>query len=486
MSAQTLPTPPSTPPSSRFYDANESLPVPAYSEAGEHDNLHARIEQATALKLPILHAPSSAQYDTLTRFLYAHPISYLPEEEACYLQRDIVRAFFSAIEAGHDDVVIDFVSRGYVSPDVTSAKGETPLLAAVRAGRVPMISRLVSLGSTVNAFGTSKTPIDPNAYPPTYPQRTPLMIAAERGYLAMVKVLMEDYGSDDSLVAPDGAIALRLAADNGHRDIVEMLPSRRAGAWLRWKTAHHEEMKRVRRALARIYRFIRFFVWDIPKFFVYDLPKETGKAIWKRRHRVRAWCQRNIVRLPERVGRGLMRLPSKIKEEAKEVWRIIKKVPSFLKDLVLGIWHFFKAIPGVIKTIAVWIGRGFKSVGEAIWNVVTKIFSLIHTVLSAIVSFFGSITLSDIWDGFTYVLRAIFIETPKAIFRFICSFGEMSYKALAALFGCFGKCLWYIGAGIIWLIKYIPAKLWQCVEAIGRSIRKAFREMMAFLNPKSM
>lgn len=459
--------------------------MPTYAETA-NDPLHARIEQATALKLPILHSPSSRQYDTLTRFLHAHPISYLPEEEACYLQRDIVRAFFAAIAAGHDDVVNDFVSRGYVSPDVTSAKGETPLLAAVRAARVPTISQLVSLGSTVNGFGVSRTPLDENAYPKTFPQRTPLMLAAERGNLAIVKVLMEDYGADDAIVAPDGAIALRLAADNGHREIVELLPSRRAGAWLRWKTAHHEEMKRVRRALRRIYRFIRVFVWTIPKFFVYDAPVGVTKAAWKRRHRVRAWCQRNIVRLPERVGRGLMKVPRKVKEGAQEVWRVVKKVPTLLKEMFKAIWHFIKAIPGAIKAVLMWVGRGFKAVGEAIWNVVGKLFSLVHTVVSAIVSFFGSITLSDIWDGFCYLCRAVFIETPKALFRCVKSFGDMSYKVLAALLGTFGQCLWYIGAGIIWVLEYIPSRLWQVVAALGRSIRKAFREMMAFMNPKSM
>jgi hypothetical protein len=41
------------------------------------------------------------------------------------------------------------------------------------------------------------------------------------GNLVIVKILMEEYHCDDGLVASDGQIALRLAAQNGHREVVD-------------------------------------------------------------------------------------------------------------------------------------------------------------------------------------------------------------------------------------------------------------------------
>ncbi|KAH7129945.1 hypothetical protein B0J13DRAFT_563575 [Dactylonectria estremocensis] len=519
MSSQTLPPPPTYPPP----PDSSSLPVPAYSVTDD-DSLFARIEQVATLNLPILHAPAPGLQSNFSWRLDMGQACG-DEYEACCVENDIVNSFFASIEAGRDDVVADFVSRGLVSPDVTSQHGETPLLAAVRVGKTPMVSRLVALGATVNAFGVSKIANDTGAGQSSYPHRTPLQLAAETGHLALVKVLMEDYGADDGLVAPDGAIALRLAAMNGHRDVVQYLPARRGGAWLRWKTAHQEEMKRVRRALDRIVRFLQVFVWDIPKFLVYTIPKEVGKSVWESRHKVAKWCKRckdKIVELPSRAKRFALALPGKakngakrawegikgippalgnlmksvwkflkeiprvLKECAKGLWELMKHIPPLLKLFAVAIWNVVKAIPGVIKTFFMWIGRGLKSVGEAILNVLTRFLSLLHTALSAVLSFFRSITLKDIWDGFCSLLGAIFIDTPRAILGFFKAFGQMTYDVLKGLFGSLGKLIWYIAAGILWLVNYIPHKLWQCLEAMGRSIRRAFQEVMAYLDPKRM
>ncbi|KAF7546923.1 hypothetical protein G7Z17_g8083 [Cylindrodendrum hubeiense] len=501
MSAQTLPTPPTAPPP----PVSSEEPVPTYS-ATDEDSLFARIEQTTALNLPILHAPAWDLQAAFSQRLDKGEACG-DEYQACCLTNDIVDSFFASIKAGRDDLVADFVSRGLVSPDVTSHQGETPLLAAVRMGKTPMVSRLVALGATVNAFGASLLPPKNDDYGAPCPKRTPLMMAAETGHLALVKVLMEDYGADDSLVAPDGAIALRLAATNGHRDIVRYLPSRRAGSWLRWKTAHEKEMKRMYRAIESIISFLETMFWTVPKFLVYDIPKSIGKSLWKRRHKVAEWCKRckdKIVELPAQAKRFAVKLPSHVKYAAKQtwegikqippflarffkaIWKVIKEIPHVVKEISLWVWRGIKAIPGVVKTFLLWIGRGLKSFGEAIFNVFARFFSLLHTALSAIFSFFRGITLKDIWDGFCSLLRAIFIETPQAIFRFIKSFGQMTYDVLKGLFGTLGKLVWYIGAGIWYLINYIPRKLWECITAIGRSIRRAFQEMMAYLDPKRM
>ena len=469
----------------------EAFPdLPTYTETDDGvGGLTERIDRAKGLGLPIMKAPQRWSYPSRDELLTGPSLEQ--SIEIYHLQIEIVDSFFSSITKGRDDVVADFIARGYVSPDTTDSHGETPLLAAVRVNNLPMISKLVSLGATVDGYGRTKLVVNGVARESIYqsqwpeqPLRTPLQYAAQEGKLALVKVFMEDYGADDALVAPDGALALRLAAMNGHREIVEYLPVRRGGAWKRWKTAHAKEMKIVKRALHKIKEFILVFVWHIPKFLVWTVPKETGKSIrksckwaWDRRNQFGGWCKRQVTEFPGRVKRATTKL-------AKKVWSIIKDIPKIIKAILKGIWQFIKGIPKILKIIAEWIGHGIKSFGMAIWNVIVKFVSFLHTIFSAIVSFFKRITLKDIWNGFVYVLRAIFVETPKAIGKFIVKTGEVIYDVLEGTLGCVGICIYYLAMGIIWLVKYIPTKLWQIIAAMGRSMGRGYEETMAYFNPK--
>jgi hypothetical protein len=139
--------------------------------------------------------------------------------------------------------------------------------------------------------------------PPRYFQRTPLQYAAEKGNLAMVKVLMEEFGADDSLVAPDGSLALRLAAQNGHGDVVAYLPARTGGSWKRWKAAHEWEMERIKAAGEKIFWFVKVIGFDIPRVLLWYAPPE----VWKQRVKVARWMKRQVVLLPRRavtLGKG--------------------------------------------------------------------------------------------------------------------------------------------------------------------------------------
>ncbi|KAJ4258760.1 hypothetical protein NW762_007847 [Fusarium torreyae] len=465
---------------------NADLPVPTYS-AVDNDDLLKRIEAASNVEFPILHCPVGRATDLQRLTANADWKAY---HEAYRIETDIVDSFFSAIEDGHDDIVTDFISRGWVSPDTTSRWGETPLLAAVRVGKLPMVSRLVVLGASVNTYGRARDNSDERtAKPEELPERTPLMVAAERGHLALVKVLKQDYGARDDLVAPDGAIALRLAAMNGHREIVAFLPPLRGGAWLRWKHVHHKQMERIRRAWKRISNFVRILIWEFPKLLIYDAPKEVCKAIWRRRDRIK-----NFVKsLPGKIKREVMEIPGHIKRGGKELWKGIKEIPSLLKSLVQVICKLIKGIPGAATTLLRWIGEGLKrigrelkNIGEAVINIFAKMFSLLHTALMAVLSFFRSITLKDVWNGFCYLLRAIFVDAPKAVGASIVSFGKTLYDVLKTLFGSLGSCLWHIGEGILRLIQYIPHRIWTIIEALGASMVKAYEETMVYINPKRM
>ncbi|EOO00781.1 putative ankyrin repeat-containing protein [Phaeoacremonium minimum UCRPA7] len=457
----------------------ENDPVPAYT-ATDDSGLFARIENLkesnspiiAKLSFPITQHPERPQ-------LYRGNEQLLPEDEynvlsdAWFLCDNIIRSLFYAITTKHDELVSEFVSRGLVSPDVVSEKGETPLLAAVNVGDVNMVRTLVVLGATVDGFGRS------SVYKYRDGDLTPLQLAAATGRLALVRFLMEDCGADDAIISPDGALALRLAAANGHREVVEYLPTRRGGAWLRWKTAHRRHMATALRAAKRIGRFVAIIVWYIPKWMVYEMPKEACKDMWRKRHRFWGWCKRTV-----------RELPAKLKKVGKDMWEGAKKAPVEIwraaKASTLWLFRLITAIPGALKIALKWIGSGLKKAWDAVAHIILRVLSFLHTLGVAVVSFFHDLTWQDVVNGFKSVLRAIFVGLPKAIWSFIADFGKMSYEMLKTLFGALGQLLWYIGLGLLWLVCYIPKKLWQILVSLVGSMSSGVREIMVWFDPKRM
>ncbi|KAK5999249.1 Ankyrin-3 [Cladobotryum mycophilum] len=194
----------------------------------------------------------------------------LQDEEMCSNNPELVVSFFECITNKRPGAVYAFVMRGPVTANTPNFEGETPLLAAVRAGDETMVRSLVALGAKVDGTGDCNTgdggdPVN----------RTPLQLAAAEGKFDLVKILME-LGANDSLITPDGQIALRLAAENGHRDIVDFLPARRDGAWNRWRATHAKEMRRIRSLAEKLGSVLKFLVGSIPKLFTRRIPKKKS------------------------------------------------------------------------------------------------------------------------------------------------------------------------------------------------------------------
>jgi hypothetical protein len=446
-------------------------PVPTYTEVDDSGFLPRLDElQSSAtsrLVLPITSCPSPF-FHSLNPDLGGP--EFADAAETRRLQIDIIRSFYSSIGSRRNDVVSSFISRGFVSPDVPNERGGTPLLAAVSACNPTMVRTLVSMGATIDGFGTFNLPNNPIS---SAAQRTPLQAAAALGYLPIVRLLMEEFNADDAIVAPDGAMALRLAAAGGHREVVEYLPLRRGGEWRRWKTTHEKEMAIVRKSAKGIVIFVGVFVWYIPKYTLYVIPKEIATGLWSRRHKMKNWCKRQVVEFPRRA-----------KKAAKAVWRGIKKVPVAIKDILKSLWKLIKATPAALKIVADWIWTGIKKFGGAVANVGLRILSFLHTVITAIVDFFRGITLKDVWDGFCNVLHSIFIGLPQAIWSFICKFGTITWDVLEALLGFTGKMLWYIGYGIVWIVRFVPQRIGRIFNSMGKSIVKGFHEILVWYNPK--
>ncbi|KAJ4290186.1 hypothetical protein N0V88_006695 [Collariella sp. IMI 366227] len=376
------------------------------------------------------------------------------------------------ITSKNTEAVTLFIQRGFVSPDVPDASpgGRTPLIAAVEAGNGAMVCTLIALGATVNGYGTlpslvrptTRDYLDPRREGDQQPgrERTPLMVAASRGNLALVKLLMEDFHADDGIIAPDGQLALRLAADGEHRDVVAYLPVRRGGAWRRWRTHHDVAVKRVQRAGWKIFGFFKVLLWDVPRFFLWTVPKywrvkRAGKAVWK----------------------GVKKVP-------KGVWRVAKEVPRVVERLLKWLWKVVKRIPEAMKMVCVWIWETLKRFGKAVGHVFLRVIAVLHTAVAAVLDFFRNIKLKDVWNGVCDVFKSVFFGLPKVLLKAVATAGLLVAGVIVALFGCAGKLVLFLFEALWWVAKYVPRQFGEIISGIWASIAKGYHEIMVWINPK--
>jgi hypothetical protein len=313
---------------------------------------------------------------------------------------------------------------------------------------------------------------------------------------------MEVYHADDSLIAPDGQIALRLAAENGHREVVDYLPARRGGGFRRWQHHHQKAIQRTKRALMKIYKVCKFFLWDVEKFFLWDCPKRLivkpiAKACswcWKNKAFFGPWCAHQLGQMPGRakrfgnwVWKGIKAVPKAVADTTKEVWKFgTTTLPRWVKKLALWVWSLFTTrIPNAIVIAAKWIWKGLQSIGRAVLDIILRVASFLHTVFEAVLTFFRNLTLKDIWDGFCSILHAVFVAFPKTLVSWILQFSETSYKIMKAVFGGVGEILWWIVYGLGWLATYVPRKIWVVLQSLGSSFAKGGYEVIVFFKPKA-
>ncbi|KAK4172448.1 hypothetical protein QBC36DRAFT_222660 [Triangularia setosa] len=461
---------------------------------------------STLLSLPLTTYPeppypyySSSHRRTITPSPTSSPLAALEDEDLkrrCHnIQKQIIATFFHTIT--HDknnEIVTQFVKHGFISPDCPNLTGSTPLMAAVEAGNGQMVCLLISLGAQVNAYG--KVPAGNMLYRGKHRdlmlERTPLMVAAKNGNLALVKLLVEDFGADDGIIAPDGQLALRLAAEWGHREVVEYLPLRRGGAWRRWKVHHAVAVERATKAGRRIGMFVWFFLWDLPKFILWTVPKhtvvkpvvKTAKYCWENKRRFGGWVKREVKELPGRVkkvGKGVWKGVKKI---PRGVWDVMKEIPGVVERLGRFLWKVIKKIPEVMKNLAVWVWTTLKKLGVAVWNVFSRVVSVLHTAVAAVLDFFRSISLKDIWNGIKAVFEAIFVVLPKAVCSGIFGLGKCVAMSILALFGLTGEVLVFLFKALCWVVTYVPSQLGKIISAIWASISKGYYEIMVWVNPK--
>ncbi|OBT68695.1 hypothetical protein VE03_01823 [Pseudogymnoascus sp. 23342-1-I1] len=467
-------------------------PLPEYVRelSGLESILHTRIDSNATLS----HDDITWDLETWRQYIEIYPPPTKPWEERDANENTFaVSSLFLGIDLGKEDVIAFLIENGIVTPNTKRAE-ETPLLRAVTKKNVRVVKQLLDLGADKDGLGSASQYYDSDEGT-VYVVRTPLQHAASLGHLILVKLLMETYHCDDSIVAPDGQIALRLAAGNGHQEVVDYLPPRRLGGFRRWKHAHRKSLRRSKKAVSRIVDFLKFFCWSVPKFILWDIPKNSiVKPIqkscawcWKNRRDFGPWCKQGLLKLPgtaarfgKGVGRGLAKIPG-------ACWKFgTKTLPGWVRKISTWLWKVVsERLPKALSILARWISSIITSSARAVWNVILKIVSLLSTVAEAVISFLQRVTLTDIWNGFVEVLKAVFMIFPKIILSWIEAFGKTSYKVLKALFGTIGMLLWFILYALGWVIIFIPKQLWKIVKSFGESFMKASHELRVWLNPKA-
>lgn len=377
------------------------------------------------------------------------------------------------------------------------------------------------------------------------------MVAAENGHLPLVKLFVEVFHAKDDIVPMDGMTALRLAAQNGHREVVDYLPSRRIGGMQRWKYKNRKSIRRAKGICIDIYKFNKVIFFEIPKFFLWSIPKHLvvipirdsavylwkhkkdiadsirnffigmGKAIVKGAKEAAIGTVKGIKAIPSATVRAIKATGRGIVKAAKATWKFTTKdLPRWIVRFIKGtarflkraaIWtkdttiSFLKALkkfavwlakqlwktltvrlPKALKAVVEWIATVGKYCGNKTMEFVLRIASAIHTLVTKIINWVSGITWKDVWNGFVSVFEFIFVEIPLMFWNGIIHTGKFIKKLLETLFGWVGTCFWYLGVGIIFLVAYVPKKIFELIMVFFSTIGRGLHEVAVWINPKTV
>lgn len=435
--------------------------------------------------------PSADHIDQLQRDRVKHISEHIyvrdGPAELVQAQYDLLQAYFEAFRQGAWNIVQQLLRSGLVEANTTGARCEngcTPLMIAVKAKQKKVMILLLENGALIN--GWSGLPVLERSKV----LRTPLMIAASQGDLPTVMWLMEAYGADNSIVAPDGQLALRLAAEAGHEHVVAYLPTRRGGMYRRWKAKQAKHLARIRKVFLDIYWVAKAVFYEAPKWLTCELIvypiRGVVKWCWKNKHYFLPFVKRQITQLPEktfkimqRIACWIRKLPTKIKTVAEQTWRTVRSWPGEIQ-------RFVRRIPGALKIAWTYIVEGAKTMGNAVKQVLDKIFSLLHTTISAIFTFFRQLTIGNLITAIADLLEAVFVSFPVKVWSLVEKAWECGFRIMGHFFGIAGSVLWCVGYGLFRLGVFLPEQLLRVCGIFVEMAAVSWRELRVWWNPKAI
>ncbi len=175
-----------------------------------------RSEDASAGKsFPFIEASASGELDSVKAML----ASGVDVEERNFSGRT---ALICASIYGHTEVVNSIVQAN-ANLDVADLSGWTALRYAISSGQLEVAHALIQAGANVNMADVGNYMGSSYSYAGGV---TPLMVASEKGYVDLVRKLIEA-GADVQAVTPDGKTSFSLAQTNGHFAVCDVLAEAR-------------------------------------------------------------------------------------------------------------------------------------------------------------------------------------------------------------------------------------------------------------------
>jgi ABC-type methionine transport system permease subunit len=104
--------------------------------------------------------------------------------------------------------------------------------------------------------------------------------------------------------------------------------------------------------------------------------------------------------------------------------------------------------------------------------------------VAAVLDYFRSIKLRDVWNGVCEVANAVFRGVPYVIWKIIESAGILVAGIIILIFGGAGKLMLLLIKALWYVAKYVPEQLAEIIAGIWSSIAKGYHEVMVWINPK--
>ncbi|KAK0184398.1 hypothetical protein F5146DRAFT_1075474 [Armillaria mellea] len=411
-------------------------------------------------------------------------------------------AFHLAIAQHEYDLVSHFITStpSLATPNTLSCYSNTPLLTAVRARDIKLVRLLVTHGVDVNGWSSplycAANPEHQSLYDSRHlclvnkgimyvsmaVQRgeqvdtgplledgiipcTPLMEAASTGQIAMVKLLLQEYGADDTVVAPDGQTALRLAAANNHREITNFLPVRRLGAFKRIQFRSRKATRRIKAIAWNLYGIGKCLFWEVPKFVLWTIPKETWRILtWKN---------------ATHVGKFLFWSVPKF-----FLWSVSKYLITEFPWVSVGkyLWRKIKGIPGSLRRVEIWTYSLLMTLVNKVSEVIQRFLSLLHTTALTIWTLSKEVTLHDVWNAICDLGRAIFMDLPRVVWEGIRVVYTVLDRTLHRTLDIGWDVVKLMFVGVVYILMQVGK---MCREA-GVVIVHLGEEIVVYIWPKAM
>ena len=299
-------------------------------------------------------------------------------------------SIFTVIQNGNIEALDHFVQLGFDINAPHPRRQQFPIYHAVQYSQTNMMRHLINLHADVNVWSAPLAFDFPWATPLPNRARTPLMAAAEKGNLNICKILCESAFADPMLIAPDGQTAQRLAAKNGHKEIVQYLPAHRGGAWLRLKCTipwcsmlmiddYDHRWTFIRRSTKGIYLFFKVLLYEIPRFLFIDGPWELIKATSREAIRLYRAIP-PVSEWPDIISRAVISMAKGIGRFLVALGKALKAIPKATYDtgkyIVKRTWKGIKAIPHLVKIGAEKLWSGVKIIGTWLKDLFSRFNSL--------------------------------------------------------------------------------------------------------------